>query len=259
MQTASSVATTNTSTSTTDPLPSSTIPPVRRPLVAQASTLGHCIVLQVGDSVGNNLGYGLSAQVQGTPGLSLVLRGKASTGLSNSWYYNWPRELTSYLQQFHPHLVIIMLGANDEQSMAVNGHSEPFGSPAWKQAYLDLVLKMDRLATSAGAQVLWVGMPIMGPSGYSDGMKILNSLYIEGAQTVPGVAYLSTWSLFANGLGQYRPNAYVNGSYVGLRHPDGIHFSSPGQSVLGTYVASQLGSIYHVPIYPHAPATITGW
>ena len=240
-------------------MPSSTIPPVLRPLVAQASNLGHCIVLQVGDSVGNNLGYGLSAQVQGTPGLSLALRGKASTGLSNSWYYNWPKELTAYLQQFHPHLVIIMLGANDEQSMVVNGHAEQFGSAAWKRAYLDLVIKMDHLATSAGAQVLWVGMPIMGPSGYSDGMKILNNLYVEGARSVPGVTYVSTWSLFANGAGVYRPNGYVNGNYVGLRHPDGIHFSSPGQAVLGTFVARQLGSIYHVPIFPHAPAMITGW
>ena len=99
----------------------------------------------------------------------------------------------------------------------------------------------------------------MDASGVEEFMKILNNLYVEGARSVPGVTYVSTWSLFANSAGVYRPNAYVNGNYVGLRHPDGIHFSSPGQAVLGTFVARQLGSIYHVPIFPHAPAMITGW
>lgn len=229
------------------------------PRTASPASLGHCTVLQVGDSVGNNLGYGLWNQVGGTPGLSLYLKGKASTGLSNSWYYDWPTHLTEYLHQYRPHLVIISLGANDEQGMLVNGHAQQFPSPAWRDAYLKQVLTMDRLATKAGAQVLWVGMPIMGPSGYSDGMKILNSIYAEAARQTSGVTYLSQWSVFANSRGEFQASAYVNGVYSGLRHPDGIHFSSPGQAVLGTYVARQIAAIYHVPLNPRAPASITGW
>jgi hypothetical protein len=216
-------------------------------------------VLQVGDSVGNNLGYGLWNQIGGTAGLSLYLKGKASTGLSNAWYYDWPTNLTEYLHQYRPHLVIISLGANDEQGMMVNGHAQQFPTQAWRDAYLKQVLTMDRLATKAGAHVLWVGMPIMGPSGYSDGMKVLNSIYAEAARLTPGVTYLSQWSVFANSRGQFQSSAYVNGVYSELRHVDGIHFSSPGQAVLGTYVTRQIAAIYHVPLVPRAPATITGW
>ena len=228
-------------------------------LSTPANRLGRCVVLQIGDSVGNNLGYGLSNQVQGTSGLSLYLKGKSSTGLSNSWYYDWSTHLTEYLHQYRPHLVIISLGANDEQGMIVNGHAQQFPSEAWKGEYLKHVLALDRLATKAGAQVLWVGMPIMGPTQYSDGMKVLNSIYAEAARRTPGVTYLSTWTVFANHAGQYQPSAYVNGIYSGLRHPDGIHFSSPGQAVLGTFVTRQIAEIYHVPLPAHAPASITGW
>jgi len=228
-------------------------------LSTPANRLGRCVVLQIGDSVGNNLGYGLSNQVQGASGLSLYLKGKSSTGLSNSWYYEWSTHLTEYLHQYRPHLVIISLGANDEQGMIVNGHAQQFPSEAWKGEYLKHVLALDRLATKAGAQVLWVGMPIMGPPQYSDGMKVLNSIYAEAARRTPGVTFLSTWTVFANHAGQYQSNAYVNGVYSGLRHPDGIHFSSPGQAVLGTFVTRQLAAIYHVPLPTYAPATITAW
>lgn len=244
-------ATETTSTSVTS---TTVAPPSSSP-----STIGHCTVLQIGDSVGNNLGYGLWNETGNTPGLSLVLKGKASTGLSNSWYYDWTKHLTDYLHQFRPHLVVISLGANDEQGMIVNGHAQPFPSVAWRAEYFKHVLTLDRLATKAGAQVLWVGMPIMGPSGYSDGMKVLNSIYAEAARRTPGVTFLPTWSLFSNHAGQYQPNAYVNGAYSSLRHTDGIHFSSAGQAVLGTFATRQIASIYHVPLIAHAAASITGW
>ncbi len=241
--------TTSTSVTSTTDAPPPTSPP----------TLGHCTVLQIGDSVGNNLGYGLWNETATTPGLSLILKGKASTGLSNSWYYDWTAHLTDYLHQYRPHLVIISLGANDEQGMIVSGRAQQFPSSAWRAEYLKHVLTIDRLATKAGAQVLWVGMPIMGPSGYSDGMKLLNSIYAEAARQTPGVTYLSTWLVFSNHAGQYQASAYVNGAYSSLRHTDGIHFSSPGQAVLGTFATRQLAAIYHVPFIARSPASITGW
>src|SRR5271170_5768505 len=70
-----------TSTSTTSP---------RAPFA-----LGHCRLLEIGDSLGDDLEYGLRHELKRTPGLKLIQRNKTSTGLSASWFYNWPAHLKS--------------------------------------------------------------------------------------------------------------------------------------------------------------------
>ncbi|MEY4348331.1 MAG: hypothetical protein RIS43_750, partial [Actinomycetota bacterium] len=78
---------------------------------AQASSLGTCNVLIVGDSIGNNLSVGLKSQLSALKGVKVTSRSKASTGLSNSWFYNWPKKLEPMLTQYKPNLVFIMMGA----------------------------------------------------------------------------------------------------------------------------------------------------
>ena len=100
----------------------------RRPRRIALFALGHCRLLEIGDSLGDDLEYGLRHELQYTPGLKLIQRNKSSTGLSAAWYYNWPAHLKSFLHDYHPDLVVVMFGANDEQALAVNGVSQPFGS-----------------------------------------------------------------------------------------------------------------------------------
>jgi hypothetical protein len=52
-----------------------------------ASSAGTCNILVVGDSLGNNLAYGMQRQLDKTTGIDLVVKSKSSTGLSNSWFY----------------------------------------------------------------------------------------------------------------------------------------------------------------------------
>ena len=145
---ASALARTKTSTST---LP-------RAPFA-----LGHCRILEIGDSLGDDLEYGIRHELQFTPGLKLIQRNKSSTGLSASWFYNWPAHLKSDLHEHRPNLVVILFGANDEQALDVGGASQPFGSPKWRSAYIARVRRIDRMVTKAGAYAFWVGLPIAAP------------------------------------------------------------------------------------------------
>lgn len=226
--------------------------------VGVSHVMGHCTVLEIGDSLGNDLGWGLDREVASTTGVTLVQRDRSSTGLVASWYYDWPRHLAALLAQYHPDLTIVCLGGNDQQGMSVNGSSQPFDSPGWRSAYRGRVRTIDQLATRAGSYVLWVGLPIMDPYGYRQGAVVLNSLYRSVAASVPGVAFVDTWTLFANAAGQYRATAPVNGVSVALRSSDGIHFSVAGENVLATYVVRTVADVYHVRLSPRAPATITG-
>jgi hypothetical protein len=218
--------------------------------------LGHCRLLEIGDSLGDDLEYGLRHELQFTPGLKLIQRNKVSTGLSASWFYNWPAHLKTFLHAHHPNLVVIMFGANDEQALDVDGVSRPFGSPKWRSAYIARVRKIDQLVTKAGAYAFWVGLPIAAPKSYSQGLKALNAIYRQVALSTPGVTFQPMWQLLATKGGNYRGGADVNGVQSALRVSDGIHFTSTGELVIGTFIARQLATVYNVKLRFEEPAYI---
>ena len=217
-----------------------------------ATAIGHCTVLEIGDSLGNDLGWGLARELGHDHALRLVQGDKSSSGLLTPWFYDWPKKERVLLAQYKPQLVIIAFGANDEQNLKVNGQVLAFGSAPWVSAYTDIVTKMASAATKTGAYVLWTGMPIMQPNGYRQGMMLINSVFAKVATTVPGMTFLPTWELFENSKGQFAEAARVNNLPSLLREPDGIHFSYVGENVFATYVTRSIGIVYHVPISPEA-------
>jgi hypothetical protein len=216
------------------------------------TVIGRCTVLEIGDSLGNDLGWGLARQLGHDHALRLVQADKSSSGLLTPWFYDWAQKEKVLLAQYKPQLVIITFGANDEQNLRVNGHVVAFGSAPWVTAYTDIVTKMANAATETGAYVLWVGMPIMQPNGYRQGMLLINSVFAKVATTVPGMTFLPTWDLFANAHGEFEADARVNDIPSPLRESDGIHFSYVGENVIATYVTRTIGVVYHVQITPEA-------
>lgn len=228
------------------------------PGVADAP-VGHCTVLEIGDSLGNDLGWGLARQVPPGSGLQLVQLDRSATGLADSSYYDWPGQLAADLRTYHPQLVLISLGGNDEQGMEVQGAPVQFPSAAWQSAYLARVTALIREATAAGAYVVWVGLPVMQQPSYSEGIATLNGLYQDAVRAQPHAVFVSTWALFAGPEGRYDADALVDGQPAGLREADGIHYSFVGENVVATYVIQQVGALGHVALAPAATATITGW
>ena len=218
--------------------------------------LGHCRLLEVGDSLGDDLEYGIRHELQFTPGLKLIQRNKVSTGLSASWFYNWPDHLRSDLHKYHPNLVVMMFGANDEQALAVHGVSQPFGSSKWRVAYIARVRRIDRMVTKAGAYAFWVGLPIAAPKSYSQGLRALNSIYEQVATETPGVTFQPIWHLLSTKSGHYRGGADVNNVQTALRISDGIHFTETGDLVVGTFITRQLATVYNVNLRAEEPAYI---
>lgn len=216
-----------------------------------------CTVLEIGDSLGNDLGWGLQRQLSGYQWLHLIQKDKSSSGLANSWFFSWPAHFATYIRQYHPNLVIVCLGGDDEQNFKVNGVYETVGTPAWRATYSRYVRQIVDLARAARVQVLWVGLPVMQPNYYSQGVAMLNSLYVGAIRRIPGTAYVPTWKLFATSQGDYMGVAQVNGVAEQLRASDGIHFSEVGENVLSTYVVRELSVLFHLPLFAAESATIT--
>lgn len=225
---------------------------------AQVTPVGHCTVVEIGDSLGNDLGWGLQRHVTAASGLTLHQLDRSATGLANTSYYNWSTTLASAMVQYRPDVVLICLGGNDEQGFEVAGTAVHFGTSAWRTAYLARAQQLVQEATSAGAEVVWVGLPVMQDAGYGAGIETLNGIYQQAVDASPMGVYVGTWSLFAGPSGAFRSRGLVNGQPATLRQPDGIHLSLSGEDVVATYVLRTFAAAGHINLVPTDPAVITG-
>jgi lysophospholipase L1-like esterase len=211
------------------PPPPDRLPPLLPPTAAHRLT-----ILDIGDSIGQDLGYGLGETFTGHPAVNVVQKAVESTGLSRPDYYNWPAELQTYLDRYHPGAVVVMLGANDEQALDENGHFVSLGSRAWLADYTSRVALMMNEAYAAGARVLWVGLPPMDSPNVSSGFaRQVNAIFRAQAATHPGVTYFPSWDLLSGPNGQFTQYKRVDGNETQIRYPDGVHLTPEGWDLLG--------------------------
>lgn len=225
-------------------------PPTGLPPLAQPSAARPLTILDVGDSIGEDLGIGLGDELAAVPHVTVLQNSVGDTGLANLGYYDWLAQLPKELAQYHPQAVAVMLGGNDAQPFQAGNAVVQFGTPAWHRIYSRRVGELMSEATSTGARVVWVGLPIMGPtSGLSNAdMRMENAVYAADAKAHRGVTYVASWKLFENAAGQYA--TYLTGpggNLVQVRDPDGIHIDPPGGTdLLGAYVVHAMERTWHV-------------
>ena len=217
------------------------------PAVLQPSPTHHLTLLKIGDSLGEELGFGLRDAIGANPNVTLIQDAVGDTGLARPDYYNWPVHLASELAQYHPRAVIVMLGGDDGQGFVDQGRTVYFGSSLWHTIYTERVNTMMNEALAAGSHVIWVGLPIMGPGVLAQEMAQMNSIYAAEAGLHPGVTFVPTWSLFASSSGRY--SAYLpgpNGQMVLMRNPDGVHFSGAGADRLANAVVNSMDGAWKI-------------
>jgi uncharacterized protein len=200
-------------------------------------------ILEVGDSLGIDLGWGMSEALAGTSD-KFIGAAVGDTGLAETWFYDWPTHLKSELASYRPIVIVVFLGANDAESLYVNDKFLPFGSPGWGQAYGTRVSKIMDEATSVGSRVLWVGMPPMSTPSFSSDMEEVNRVYQERAAAFrpkKDVSFLSTWTVLGGPQGQYEQSAPSSGgAEVELRAPDGVHITPAGAAIVAKAVVARL-------------------
>jgi hypothetical protein len=220
---------------TTTTLPANLVPTATAPL--RVLVLGDSLGLDLGDTLVNDLGV--------THVVTATLDGKEATGLTRPDYFNWPAELTTDLPRYQPQVVVVMIGANDPQDFP-GPPDIPYGTSQWTATYSQRVHDFMALATSAGAKVIWVGMPPMESPGLSSAMRTIDGIDQSEAAAVPGVTYLSSWTLIGTPQGTYTPYLQVNGQEVNVREPDGTHISPGGGQVLSEAVMSLMRTQLHI-------------
>ncbi len=220
--------------------------------LAQPTTHRPLTILDVGDSIGEDLGLGLIDAFAHDNRVHLEAKSVGDTGLANLAYYNWLAQLPAEIATYHPGVVVVMLGGNDGQSFQQGNAIAELGTPSWSRYYAERVGQMMSEATGAGAHVIWVGLPIMGPSSGLSNKNVLNqdAIYQAEAKLHRGVTYVSTWRLFEDAAGQYA--TFLPGPGGGLvqaRGSDETHIDPPGGTdILGNYVVRTMDSTWHIKL-----------
>jgi Uncharacterized protein conserved in bacteria len=208
--------------------------PIRKP------TAGNRLrVVVVGDSLAS--GLGTYAERVFKPTLVRVSnQGRISTGLARPDYFDWLTSMQELVDSFRPDLVIVMMGENDAQSLVdLQGHLQTsIGTPAWQAGYAARVQDFARIATSGGARLVWVGLPIVRDNGRRALLQRQNSIFQEMTSVVPNTAYLDTWNLFVTPNGGYTTYyRETSGHLEVIRQPDGVHFNGLGYQLVAQAAA----------------------
>ena len=235
----STTASSSTTTTTLPPTTTTTLP-----VFTKAQPLR---ILVVGDSLMNPVGFALMRQATTYPALDVKAITKASSGLVRPDFYNWPQVLTDAVAGFHPHVTVMLFGGNEKQAMRFGDQSlDPF-SDAWNAEYAKRVDEAIEISTTSGASVIWVGMPIMRSSKFSETARTLNAFYKEACAKHPNALYIDGYALFSDPNGAY--SAYLQnsaGENQLMRSGDGIHFTDRGGDRIAEAVIQALLTTYRL-------------
>ncbi len=158
-----------------------------------------------GDSQGFDLGDVLKSTVAGNPLVHADFDAKVSTGLARPDFYNWPARLQESLNREDADVVVIMIGANDDQNlMDIAGNRVAVkGSDAWQQEYRRRVAGVMDLLNNQRRKVVWIGEPLVGRPELNQTLQTINGIVSSEAAQRPWVTWVDTTKLLAGPQGQY--------------------------------------------------------
>ncbi|MEA2928952.1 MAG: uncharacterized protein QOG38_1380 [Hyphomicrobiales bacterium] len=202
----------------------------------------------VGDSLAQNYWAGVFRLVATDPclksNLDLGRFARPASGLANSVYFNWLREIRRIDDTYKPTVTVISIGLNDRQGILdPKGIPILWGAPNWADKYRQQVTEFLDGAVATKAIVLFVGLPVMRDGYFNTDMAAKNVMYAEAVARLgaPNLRYLEPWKLNVSGPETYSVHAPDRtGRPVQIRHSDGVHFTNGGDDLLALYLLPKI-------------------
>ena len=242
--TVTAVAIAQRTAATANPTISGTPSPVAaRPAnLRPVTTSSQLRVYIAGDSFVDWLGYDFADYGKRDGYMTSLLDSKISSGLARPDYFDWPARLTQAMANNpHPEAVIWFSGANDYQDMRTDSGSVSRGTPEWSAEYRKRAGAFMDIVGKSGAQMYWVGQPIMRDKARSNVAAAINTVVQEDAATRPWVHYIDTWTMFTDASGNYAaflPDS--SGELVRVRQEEGIHLTRNATTLVSEKVYSAI-------------------
>ena len=175
---------------------------IKLPALLAAPTHKHPLrMLVLGDSLAGSFGYPFYTVARATH--LMVPAGpvdfQIDTGLTRADLYNWPAEIRRDMHHYHPNVLVVVMGLNDDQSIqAPNGQIYSFGTYPWQHEYERRLVATMSLGVRLGATVVYVGPPPVRQESRNWHYQTINHLIRAAALGRPHVVYVNGYQLFQN-------------------------------------------------------------
>jgi hypothetical protein len=200
-------------------------------------------MLVVGDSLGIDLGWGFTPSLVGREHLVVTDDAVGSSGLVRSDFFDWSAHLRADISDTHPDVVETLFGTNDDQAIRTSKFLVEPGTVAWDRAYSARVRQIASIVRRAGATLVWVGLPRMGPQSDLDRgfMAHLDALDRTVVDKLRRAIYVNAWAVFTTPGGAYTPYVEIAPHvWVDGHQPDGTHLTPAGASVIDALAVEAL-------------------
>lgn len=205
-------------------------------------------ILVIGDFIAGGLAEGLTETFSEAADLQVINRTNGSSGFVRQDYYNWSAELPAILAEQKPAVIVMMIGANDRQSLTQKSVSLAPDTDEWKKLYQSRIDEFLQVTIKSGIPVIWVGQPPYQSTALSQTMLSLNAIYKQAAEQAAlskegatQAVFVDVWDGFVDDKGGFtQTGVAVNGQTVRLRGNDGINLTTAGKLKLAFYAEKPL-------------------
>jgi hypothetical protein len=191
----------------------------------------------IGDWLGAGLTAGLQEAFKSDSSVQIADMSRSSYGLIRAEQTGLFGEADRMIAGTPPvHIVIIMMGINDQASLrTAAGWARP-GSEEWKDLYGKEAEKLVKKLRGANIAVYWVGLPVMSNPARNEFVAVMNDT-VRQAAYLSGAKFVETAAGFTDQAGAYSAfGPDLQGQTKRLREGDGIGLTPAGNLKLASYV-----------------------
>ncbi|UTO28556.1 SGNH/GDSL hydrolase family protein [Bartonella harrusi] len=208
-------------------------------------------ILVIGDFVASAVAKALKKLFMDKDDLIVVNHTISNSGLVRTDQTTWKNNISKFIENDRPDAIIVVIGANDNQSITTSHGIFSTMQAEWFSLYKQRVFEIAEVLHTSGKPWIWMGQPAFGDENLTQKMKILNELYKQETERAGGY-FIDVWDGFIDEKGQFSFSGYdINGKVVRLRTHDGIGFTFEGKRKLASYIEKKLENILNFHTLAH--------
>jgi uncharacterized protein len=197
-------------------------------------------ILVIGDALGGGLGAGLTRRVELEDGYNVTARFNEESGIARPEVYDWSATLPKILDGKAYDAVVVLLGANDRQTIRSGNFRYGFNTPEWIAAYAAQTGRILDALALAGPKIYWVSIPPMANPDYEAAMQVILQIQKERVEA-KGATFVDIRAAFLTADGNYTDQgADDTGELRKLRARDGVTFFKQGNNRMGQLVLAAI-------------------
>lgn len=205
-------------------------------------------VLVIGDSMMRLLGQELEKEFKNAYVQPVKAYSSLGSGLARIDAMDWFAKAQSLMDEVHPKVAIVCIGANDKQTMKdANGDNLVYGTKEWTAEYSARLSRLMTILETGGKgadgkdkggakTVIWLLLPDMREAPMQEFAMDLNAIILKvagSAEHKKAVVVTDMRQMLERRPGHFTPYMTDHtGATLKVRDADGVHLTQPGARVV---------------------------